>query len=89
MGAGAVLDMNFPSGVLKPTTWNITQEVKKPYDDIFDKNRKISLVEDIYQVLLNKFPVDRNIWWVQNLIPNIHFEILFHVLEQIKAYERL
>lgn len=87
MGAGAVLDMNFPSGVLKPTTWNITQEVKKPYDDVFDKNRKISLVEDIYQILINKFPVDPNIWWVQNPIPNIHFEILFHVLEQLKAYE--
>ena len=30
MGAGAVLDMNFPSTIIKPTTWNITEEVRKP-----------------------------------------------------------
>ena len=63
MGAGAVLDMNFPSNIIKPTTWNITEEVRKPYDDIFCPNRKITIVEDIYQILVKSFPVDHNIWW--------------------------
>lgn len=30
MGAGAVLDMNFPADILWPSTPNITQEVIKP-----------------------------------------------------------
>lgn len=87
MGAGAVLDMNFPSNIIKPTTWNITEEVRKPYDDIFCPNRKITIVEDIYQILVKSFPVDHNIWWATSSMPNIHFEILFHVMEQLIAYQ--
>lgn len=87
MGAGAVLDMNFPCGMVVPTTWNITEEVRKPYDDTFNKDTKITIVNDIYEVLREKLPADLNIWWVENSQPNIHFEILFHVLEQLKAYD--
>lgn len=87
MGAGAVLDMNFPDSIITPTTWNITQEVLKPYDDIFDKNRKITIIKDIYDVLCQKFPVNSNIWWEDELHPNINFEILFHVIEQLISYE--
>ena len=87
MGAGAVLDMDFPCGVLKPSTWNITKEVKKPYEDVFDKSRQITIVEDIYSLLLKTFPVDSNIWWAPKPEPSIHFEILFHVMEQLLAYE--
>lgn len=89
MGAGAVLDMNFPDSIVTPTTWNITQEVRKPYDDIFDKNRKITIVEDIYDVLDKKLPADRNIWWEKNLHSSINFEILFHVIEQLISYEKV
>lgn len=87
MGAGAVLDMNFPCDVLKPSTWNITQEVIKPYDNIFDKDKKITVVEDIYKRLMEVFPVNQNIWWENDLRPNIHFEMLFHVMEQLMVYE--
>lgn len=89
MGAGAVLDMKFPRHVLIPTTWNITQEVLKPYDDIFDPGRKITVVEDIYRFLVDNFPVDHNIWWESNPKPNIHFEIIFHVMEQLLAYKNV
>lgn len=87
MGAGAVLDMNFPIGVLRPSTWNITQEVIKPYDDLINEGNKITVVEEIYNRLMKVFPVNSYIWWENDLRPNIHFEILFHVMEQLMAYE--
>lgn len=58
MGAGAVMDMNFPCGVLRPSTWNITQEVIKPYDNVFDKNKEITVVGEIYYRLMKVFPVN-------------------------------
>lgn len=87
MGAGAVLDMKFPSNVLKPTTWNITQEVIKPYCDIADKNKKITVVGEIHKYLEKTFPKNSNIWWEKDVKPNIHFEILFHVMEHLIVYE--
>lgn len=87
MGAGAVLDMNFPSSVLRPSTWNITQEVIKPYEDLINEGNKITVVEEIYNRLMEVFPVSSYIWWENDLRPNIHFEILFHVMEQLMAYE--
>ena len=87
MGAGAVLDMNFPCSLLRPSTWNITQEVIKPYANVFDKKKEITVVGDIYKRLMEVFPVNQNIWWENDLRPNIHFEILFHVMEQLMAYE--
>ena len=87
MGAGAVLDMNFPTGVIRPSTWNITQEVIKPYDDLINEGNRITVVEEIYNRLMEVFPVNSYIWWENDLRPNIHFEILFHVMEQLMAYE--
>lgn len=87
MGAGAVLDMNFPTGVLRPSTWNITQEVIKPYNDLINEGNRITVVEEIYNRLMKVFPVSSYIWWENDLRPNIHFEILFHVMEQLMAYE--
>ena len=87
MGAGAVLDMDIPCGITKPSTWNITNAVRASYEDVFDDSRQITIVEDIYQHLIKSFPLDNNIWWETNPVPNIHFEILFHVMEQLLAYE--
>lgn len=87
MGAGAVLDMNFPGNIVTPTTKKITEEVLKPYRDIFNDSREITVVNDIYDELIKKFPVDPNIWWEDDLKPNVNFEILFHVIEQLLSYE--
>ena len=87
MGAGSVLDINFPCGVLKPSTWNITTKVREPYSNIWDDEKPITIVEDIYQILIRNFPVNKNLWWEKDQQPNIHFEILFHVMEQLLAYE--
>ena len=40
---------DFPLNIIKPTTWNITEEVRKPYDDIFCANREIT-IDDIYSI---------------------------------------
>lgn len=87
MGAGAVLDMNFPADILWPSTSNITQEVIKPYTNVFDENKEITIVGEIYKRLLDVFPVSTYIWWEKDPKPNIHFEMLFHVMEQLLAYE--
>jgi len=89
MGAGSVLDMDFPCGVIRPSTLNITNEVIQPYKNVLHPRRKIKVVEQIYQLLKSKFPVDQNLWWVNNPEPIIHFEILFHVMEQLLSYERV
>lgn len=89
MGAGAVLDMNFPGHIVTPTTKKITEEVLNPYRDFSNNSRKITVVKDIYDVLINRFPVDQNIWWIDNLRPDINFEILFHIIEQLLSYERV
>lgn len=89
MGAGAVLDMNFPGHIVTPTTKKITEEVLKPYRDIFNDSREITVVKDIYNVLINKFPVDHNIRCEDDLKSNVNFEILFHVIEQLLSYERV
>ena len=41
MGADVVLDIDFPTGVLRPSTWNITHELIKPYDDLINKGNRI------------------------------------------------
>lgn len=87
MGAGAPLDLTCPDGIIWPSTANITDEVRKPYDMFLTPGIQTNLVERIYQYLISVFPADHNIWWVANPKPNIHFEILFHVLEQMRAYE--
>lgn len=85
MGAGGVLDMNFPQSIIKPSTWNITNDVIRPYT--FTDGTQSSLVHNIYQLLIEKFPVDQNLYWLSSQKPNIHFEIIFHVMELLMAYE--
>lgn len=87
MGAGAPLDLVLPEDVIWPSTKNITSEVRKPYDMVLKPGTQTNLVERIYQHLMKVFPVNQNIWWDNNPQPNIHFEILFHVLEQLRAYD--
>ena len=87
MGAGAPLDLTLPKGVIWPSTTNITTEVRKSYGMILKQGQTTDLVERVYQQLINVFPVDHNLWWIPNQQPNIHFEILFHVLEQLRAYD--
>lgn len=88
MGAGAPLDMKIPKGLVFPSTSSITAEVRKPYTHPLD-GHQINVVEEIYQRLMDVFPVNHNLWWVQDNKPYIHFEILFHVMEQLLAYERV
>lgn len=87
MGAGAPLDLSLPTGMIWPSTNNITTEVRKPYDMILTPGKTTDMVERIFQHLMKVFPVNQNIWWESNQQPNIHFEILFHVLEQLGAYD--
>ena len=54
---------------------------------MFDKKKEITVVGDIYKRLMEVFPVNSHIWWEKDPMPNIHFEILFHVMEQLMAYE--
>ena len=86
MGAGAVLDMSFPCNIINPSTWNITNDVRRPYDGIVNERKQITIVDNIYQRLVDKFPINSNIWWDSDQQPNIHFEILFHVMEQLMTY---
>lgn len=87
MGAGAPLDMTLPEGIVKPFTSNITNEVRKPYKNLFNPGRETDVVDRIYQYLMKAFPIDIGLWWVPDQRPYIHFEILFHVMEQLKAYD--
>jgi len=55
IGAGAPLDFDMPTGMKRPTTGCITDEVRRPYRH-FD-NRDIDIVEKMYQVLKNNYPL--------------------------------
>lgn len=87
VGAGAPLGFDLPKGIIKPTTSNITDEVRKPYHHY--ENREIDIVEKIYKRLKKKYPLtpqDINNWKKETKrkkrqSPNINFEMLFHVME--------
>ena len=49
MGAGAPLDLTLPTGMIWPSTTNITTEVRKPYEMILTQGQTTDLVERIYQ----------------------------------------
>ena len=63
MGAGAPLDLTLPTGLIWPSTINITAEVRKPYDMILTQGKTTDMVERIYQHLMKVFPVNQNIFW--------------------------
>lgn len=87
MGAGVPLGFQLPAGVTVPSTWNITTEVRKDYQSVFQAT-PVTVVEDIYQHLLANLPAP-----VDPLAPNsqpyVHFELLFHVMEMYLSYAKV
>ncbi len=87
VGAGAPLDLSLPENVIWPSTGNITSEVLKPYDNYLDSKNPINIVQDVYDVLLKKFPTGHNNPFEPEPDgPSINFEQLFHVLEMLGSY---
>ncbi len=80
IGAGAPLDLDLPEGVIKPSTYNITQEVIKPYENTLHKTKDIHIVEDVYYRLIATYP---RYGFIR---PDITFEQVFHVLEMLWSY---
>lgn len=80
LGAGAALEFHLPSNVVFPSTGNITDAVRKPYQDFLTK-KSINIVEDMYQHMKMTLPAKWN-----HTEPCVHFEMLFHVLEMYAAY---
>lgn len=68
--------MNFslPKDVLYPSTDNITKEVMKPYRNVFDKRKLITIVQEMYDHLMATLPPELNPWSTQSK-PYVHFEI--------------
>lgn len=88
IGAGAPLDFSYSKEMVWPSTANITKKITEKYDilDIENKiKRKSSLVNNIYNRLNKYYPVKDN-WKEINTEKNINFEMLFHVLESLYAY---
>lgn len=74
VGAGACLDFDLPDGVKRPSTEEITQRVLGMNVADPSTGAPITLLQDIYTRLKSEYP------------GYVHFELLFHVLESIIAY---
>lgn len=74
IGAGACLDFDLPAGVNKPSTGEITRQVLAltPTDPL--TGHPITILQDINSHLQANYPA-----WA-------HFEVIFHALESIVAY---
>ena len=92
VGAGAPLDFTLPAPLIKPSTWNITQEVIKPYSfpSITLTVKTVQTVKKIYDCLMRTFPAGRQNDWksFEKPKPEINFEQLFHVLEMYQSFDR-
>ena len=87
VGAGAPLDLSLPDTVIWPSTSNITSEILKPYDSYQNPDNPITIVQEIYDVLIDTYPIGiTNPWGSEPTKPNINFEQLFHVLEMFVSY---
>lgn len=87
VGAGAPLDLSLPDTVICPSTNNITSEVLKPYNNYLDPGNPITIVQNIYDVLVGTYPAKiPSLWESEPTKPNINFEQLFHVLEMLVSY---
>lgn len=89
VGAGAPMDFSLPEPLVKPSTWNITEEVKRPY--VFPlSRRKVNTVQKIYDCLSENFPAGRINDWksFKKPEPRINFEQLFHVLEMYQSFDK-
>lgn len=74
VGAGAVLDLDLPAGIMHPSTKNITDSVRELREKNVLSGKDIIEIEEIYQILKDEYPC----------YPN--FEHIFHVLEMSIAY---
>ena len=87
IGAGTPLDLDLPQGVIKASTSNITNDVRRPYTNYLTQGNTITIVDDIYNQLMSTYPPDcSNPYISETPTPYIHFEHLFHVLEMLDAY---
>lgn len=87
IGAGTPLDLVLPQDVIKPSTTEITNDVRRVYTDYLTQDDTITIVDDIYNRLMKNYPPDRSNPYVGGTpTPYIHFEHLFHVLEMLDAY---
>ena len=87
IGAGTPLDLDLPQGVIKASTSNITDDVRKPYTNHLIQGKTINIVDDIYNQLMCTYPPDCSNPYISGTpTPYIHFEHLFHVLEMLDAY---
>ena len=87
IGAGTPLDLVLPQDVIKPSTTEITNDVRRVYTDYLTQGDTITIVDDIYNWLMKNYPPDRSNPYVgETPTPYIHFEHLFHVLEMLDAY---
>lgn len=87
IGAGTPLDLVLPQDVIKPATAGITEDVCRPYKNYLTQGDTITIVNDIYNWLMENYPSERSNPYVGGTsTPYIHFEHLFHVLEMLDAY---
>lgn len=93
LGAGVPLNFNLPDSIIKPSTDNITKEVIRPYHvySLEEADKTSNVINDIYTKLTQNYPLSQQqgLDWrtTKPYVPNIHFEILFHVLEMYIAYK--
>lgn len=85
IGAGAPLNFTLPEGSICPSTDSITEAVMKPYRNVFDEHKPITIVREMYDHLMATLPPDFNPWSADEK-PYVHFEMLFHVIEMYYAY---
>lgn len=87
IGAGTPLDLVLPQDVIKPATTKITEDVCRPYKNYFTQGDTITIVNDIYNWLMENYPSECSNPYISGTpAPYIHFEHLFHVLEMLDAY---
>ena len=88
IGAGAPMDFSYSKEMVKPSTANITNKIIEKYD-VFDivnhKSITSYLAKRIYQRLNKLYPIKDN-WKEEKKERNINFEMVFHVLESLYAY---
>ena len=81
IGAGTPLDLVLPQDVIKPSTTEITNDVRRVYTDYLTQDDTINIVDDIYNWLMKNYPPDRSNPYVGGTpTPYIHFEHLFWLL---------
>lgn len=60
IGAGTPLDLSLLQGMIKASTSNITDDVRRPYINYLTQGDTITTVDDIYNRLMGTYPPDRS-----------------------------